>query len=117
VSIQTTDAHHVSLFDSVTGIAFGPVFDDVPEAEAFLRWTEGGGWKQGTVTDPKYWDKDQQKEMATAWRTFQTYHTEAECPYDNDVEMYGRGFIGDDYSCSCECHKRPGGVFAAGGRR
>jgi len=37
----TSSDRRVALFDSVTGVAFGPTFADEDEAEAFLRWAAG----------------------------------------------------------------------------
>jgi hypothetical protein len=39
MAIKITQGEAV-LFDSVTGLAFGPVFGDYEEAEDFLKWTE-----------------------------------------------------------------------------
>lgn len=41
--IQTTDPSHVCMFDSVTGLAFGPVFADQDEIEDFIRWADDRG--------------------------------------------------------------------------
>jgi hypothetical protein len=47
MAIEQTDSNTVALFDSVTGIAFGPVFTGTDsaspqdEADAFLRWYAG----------------------------------------------------------------------------
>jgi hypothetical protein len=39
MSIRTTDSDpKVALYDSVTGFAFGPVFEDSDDANAFLAW-------------------------------------------------------------------------------
>lgn len=38
MSIRTTDREHVALYDSVTGMAFGPTFADAEHAEHFLAW-------------------------------------------------------------------------------
>jgi hypothetical protein len=131
MGIQVTDERNVALFDSVTGVAFGPVFDDVPEAEAFVRWwndrhvaTQQVDWLSGMNADAIT-----QRAITSEWRTHLTDHAQDDCPWDRDVDSYGQGFTGDsdkshgDYtaatpdSCSCECHKRPGGAFVAEGRR
>lgn len=36
----TSGENKVALFDSTSGFAFGPVFDDETEAEAFLDFAE-----------------------------------------------------------------------------
>lgn len=36
----TTDESKTALFDSVTGLAFGPVFDCTADAESFLEYAE-----------------------------------------------------------------------------
>jgi hypothetical protein len=36
----TASEKKVAMFDSVTGVAFGPVFDDESHAESFLRHVE-----------------------------------------------------------------------------
>jgi len=42
MGVRTTASEgKVALFDSVTGTAFGPVFDDPFDAEEFLRWLQG----------------------------------------------------------------------------
>ena len=38
MGVRVTDAKHVALYDSVSGIAFGPTFDSDLDAEAFLDW-------------------------------------------------------------------------------
>jgi hypothetical protein len=41
MGVRTTDAEHkVALFDSVTGWAFGPIFEDDEEANDFLSFSE-----------------------------------------------------------------------------
>jgi hypothetical protein len=43
VSVRTTSGEHVAaLFDSVTGRAFGPVFDTDEQVDDFLRFTASG---------------------------------------------------------------------------
>lgn len=41
--------HKVTLFDSVTDWAFGPVFNTEEAAERFLKWAEDQGVKDGDV--------------------------------------------------------------------
>lgn len=42
------------LVDSVTGTAFGPLFADHDEAEAFLKWLEGAEtWPDRCSPDPR----------------------------------------------------------------
>lgn len=38
----TSQENVVSVFDSVTGIAFGPVFDSEDYAQEFLDWVQAG---------------------------------------------------------------------------
>lgn len=40
----TSQEDKSALFDSVSGWAFGPVFEDDIEAECFLSWTEEKGY-------------------------------------------------------------------------
>jgi hypothetical protein len=41
MGIRNTEGEGVvALFDSVSGFAFGPTFDDIDEAEAFVRFAE-----------------------------------------------------------------------------
>jgi len=37
---NTASENVVALFDSGTGIAFGPTFEDSDEADAFLQWSD-----------------------------------------------------------------------------
>ncbi len=43
MSVRITDTRNVALYDSVTGIAFGPIFDTSDDAEAFLLFLEAIG--------------------------------------------------------------------------
>ena len=49
MGVRISDPRHVTLYCSVEGVAFGPVFEDSLEAEEFLEWfrTTGG------PTDPR----------------------------------------------------------------
>ncbi len=38
MSVRTTHEHAVCLYDSVTGLAFGPVFEDESQADEFIDW-------------------------------------------------------------------------------
>ena len=38
MGVRVTDAQTVALYDSVTGISFGEVFEDRQEAEDFAQW-------------------------------------------------------------------------------
>ena len=125
MSIRTTDEKHVSLFDSVTGIAFGPVFEGwedftpAEEADAFERWQLLD--KERMIDG--YANPYQVKHVADQWRALLAKHDEQVCPWDIDRDSYGIGFRGDsdkyrgDYvestpdSCPCECHRRPGASF------
>lgn len=40
----TTAERKVALYDSVTGKAFGPVFDSEEEADSFLNWLDLQGY-------------------------------------------------------------------------
>lgn len=39
----TTDENKAAIFDSVTGWAFGPVFDTAEDAEDFLKFFDANG--------------------------------------------------------------------------
>lgn len=119
MSIETTGQNAVCLYDSVTGIAFGPVFEDVPEADAFQRWYERPQPADGRVIEMRWLTRclpDEQKATADAWATFRDTHREDECPYDVDRDSYGIGYTGDsdksygDWTaatpdaCGCACH-------------
>jgi hypothetical protein len=41
MGVRISDPRHVTIYCSVTGRAFGPVFGDSLEAEEFLRWLPG----------------------------------------------------------------------------
>jgi hypothetical protein len=115
MSIEQTDSNTVALFDSVTGIAFGPVFTGTDsaspqdEADAFVRWfatendRKGGVW---TVTygvqfrTPNWegvfsWPAWAVRAVAHEWRAFRDDHTEDVCPFDRDRDSYGIGYTGD----------------------
>jgi hypothetical protein len=38
MGVRITDDRNVALFDSVTGYAFGPVFESRDDAEDFMAW-------------------------------------------------------------------------------
>lgn len=40
MGVRVTDREHVALYDSVSGIAFGPVFNSSFDACDFLDWVE-----------------------------------------------------------------------------
>lgn len=48
----------VALYDSVSGFAFGPTFEDEDEAQAFLEWWEanGDGRDLRALSDPELED-------------------------------------------------------------
>lgn len=135
MGIRVTDEKVVCLYDSTTGIAFGPSFegtDDASpedEADAFLHWYEmraGGDWRRDLTTDTLRWPNGVVVSASAAWRAFLAEHPEAECPLDRDPDAYGIGYTGDSDNrdgvavptpCGCECHRREGGVFAAGRSR
>ena len=52
---NTANDEKIALFDSVTGLAFGPVFDTETECDEFLAWCEEHG-----VTDKQslIWSAD-----------------------------------------------------------
>lgn len=131
MSIQTTDERHVSLYDSVTGIAFGPVFEGTDaygprdEAAAFVRWWNAGDTVKGqganTVYDRRFYftlselptlGPKQQKDVADTWRKFLADHDEDVCPFDgDDVDEPGWTNARDGSDglamprrCQCECH-------------
>lgn len=114
MSIETTDTKHVALFDSVTGIAFGPVFEGTDdhspedEAEAFRRWFERGGREVMDAEGYKFLrgelfeltDPGVAHIVVAHWHNFiepdrATFHQEQECPWDRDVDSYGIGYTGD----------------------
>lgn len=43
MGVRITDLETVALYDSTTGMAFGPTFERESEAEAFLAWLKEGG--------------------------------------------------------------------------
>ena len=119
MSIQHTDADNVALFDSVTGIAFGPVFSDDAEASAFEHWATDKVLPLGVgrPVDLRELNTGELRDLADKWQRLLMDHSEAECPYDD--HSYGMpGVTGDsdqsfgDYTaatltyCTCECHTR-----------
>lgn len=42
MGVRITDLETVALYDSTTGMAFGPTFERESEAEAFLAWLKEG---------------------------------------------------------------------------
>ena len=53
-----------ALFDSVSGLAFGPVFDSWLDAEAFLTWLTGQG-----AGDPRLMPEMRLVERHREWQT------------------------------------------------
>jgi hypothetical protein len=68
----------VALYDSVTGTAFGPVFDDSYEAEDFLAWLELKEKKEETfkfghdeikfLADPRVYRDSELQEVHHLWQ-------------------------------------------------
>ena len=40
MSVRTTDSDHVAMYDSVTGRAFGPIFESEENLDEFIDWLE-----------------------------------------------------------------------------
>ena len=53
MSVRTTDERHVALYDSVTGLAFGPTFESTEHAEDFLRYFADWDESDHPVSDPR----------------------------------------------------------------
>lgn len=53
MGIRISDPTHVILYDSVTGVAFGPVFADSWEADEFLRWLTENEWPDARKLAPQ----------------------------------------------------------------
>ena len=50
MSVRSTDSEGVSaLYDSVTGLAFGPVFSKDESASDFLEWYAGTFYSTGAI--------------------------------------------------------------------
>ncbi len=59
------------MFDSVTGVAFGPTFQSEEDAEAFLRWLAANPWRRPsglTFRDPRGLAPFELAEAIAAWR-------------------------------------------------
>jgi hypothetical protein len=63
MGIRVTDGMQVALFDSVTGFAFGIVFDDVADADDFLEWVE-----EQDLSDPRDWTDAQFEQEYNNWQ-------------------------------------------------
>lgn len=60
----TADESKVALFDSVSGMAFGPVFNDSDEAQGFLDWLKAKSETESTFAfgyDILYFIEDPRK--------------------------------------------------------
>jgi hypothetical protein len=68
IGIQVTDYTNVALFDSVTGFAFGPTFEDEEYARAFLQLSEAVG-----IDDLRKLGNDTMQELFDLW-----YHANEE---------------------------------------
>ena len=126
MSIEVTSDKAVALYDSVTGIAFGPVFEGwedfspSDEADAFVRWYE----QRGDLRWLSQRGASIQKPRVDEWHKLLVEHTEEFCPWDKDRDSYGIGYTGDsdrsygDYTaavpdmCPCTCHRQPGARFS-----
>jgi hypothetical protein len=139
MSIEQTDVGAICLYDSVTGIAFGPVFTGTDsaspqdEADAFVRWFETGASQAAdNMTDLRglatFLQADM-RDVADEWRKFVAEHREDVCPFDRDRDSYGIGYTGDsdksrgDYTeatpdpCQCECHSDAARMVPDGQKR
>lgn len=63
MSIQVTDSSHVSLYDSVTGLAFGPTFEDEEQALDYLRFCT----EQGPLARPQDFSTAYHKRLYDHW--------------------------------------------------
>jgi hypothetical protein len=118
MGVRITDERHVALYDSTTGIAFGPTFESADEAEAFLVWYRRGFEKDGKAAiDLRDYGTSALWVIGNDWRTFRDDHPEAQCPFDgDDVSEPGWTSAQDvshgDYTeavprrCGCDCHER-----------
>lgn len=52
MAIATTDSSHVGLFDSVTGLAFGPTFATDQHALDYLSWITKNGYARPLALSP-----------------------------------------------------------------
>jgi len=50
VSVRWTEPNAVALYDSVTGTAFGPIFDSSEDASKFLEMLDGEGVDARTLS-------------------------------------------------------------------
>lgn len=80
MGVRITDAGNVALYDSTSGMAFGPIFRDEYEAEDFLAWMKYRS-ERGDVghEDPRVLDEGQLihavhrfKDDAEAWGNVET---------------------------------------------
>ena len=66
-----TEDDRVAMFDSVTGVAFGPTFRSVDDAESFLTWLREHPWRRPsglTFTEPLGLSAFELGEAVSAWR-------------------------------------------------
>ncbi len=58
MSVRTTHSEACAMYDSVTGRAFGPVFESEENVDEFLDWLEG---------DPRGLSADKLDELYQQW--------------------------------------------------
>lgn len=80
MSVRITDKNNVALYDSTSGIAFGPTFEDAMDAEEFLAWLEEKIGRDPREASPAY-----------LLILVQAWHAEREGREPSDTEIYGAG--------------------------
>jgi hypothetical protein len=77
MGVRVTDPKNVAIFDSVTGLAFGPIFESESDVYDFLEWIESGasaGWtfKRGDIDvkmepDARHYTGSELDELKMIW--------------------------------------------------
>jgi hypothetical protein len=79
MAVGHTDENTVALVDTVTGTAFGPVFDSAGDVDDFLEWLQEQVQFGATLTnergetklytdDPRWFSEKELEAVVTVWR-------------------------------------------------
>lgn len=78
MAVETTSGLQTVMYDTVTGFAFGPVFDDGSDASDFLDWLQKGENEDRKFqhghdellfkADPRVYRPDEIQHLHTMWQ-------------------------------------------------
>lgn len=103
VRIISNDEGQAVMYDSTSGFAFGPVFEDYDDPDSFMEWLRSGAGIRagnelsrrpliGDGTDPREWEADELGKLVREWKEQEAAQEhESEHPPEIVVGVYEGG--------------------------